>query len=372
MYGTVAGVCACLDSADAHTVKGVSTPSSPSPAAAAPPSPPSFLRLLGGQISLPAILCFAALAEFLFYRLLQPLSRVFPHVLPLWLCSVLDFAGTYSLNLASVLAIIVTAAMLLGTMAPTGLANDPVRRAGLSLMAAVFIFVSSLLILFPALAAQLLGLVRAQWLAQTSSVCLSLLILLSVLPRRTARRRHKVALMFLLVPPLLLLETHWGLLSSRGILQRYTLFLAIYGTTAAAAALGVSGALLWPAQTLRWRTDGLPLAGAALLVGGMGLLLFQDRGAAARLIYIGFDMHLPAAALAQVIYLWSLAAWSLTTAALLVRKDRFRRRGTGLLLIGLAGGQARTIHQACFFLAGLLCLAEAMLDELPQRPIARA
>lgn len=353
-------------------MKDVNTPSSPSPAppraAAVPPSAARGRQRLADQISLPALLCFAALAEFLFYRLMQPLSRIFPHLLPAWLCSVVDFAGTYSLNLASVLALIVTAAMLVGTMAPGGLANDPVRRAGLSLMSLVFILVSALLILFPALAAQTLGLVRSQWLAQTSSVCLSLLVLLSVLPRRTARRRHKVALLFLLLPPLLLLETHWGLLSSRGILQRYTLFLAIYGTTAAAAALGASAALLWPAQTLRWRTDALALAGATLVVGSMGILLFQDRGAAARLIYIGFDMHLPASAAAQVIYLWSLAAWSLTTAALLVRPDRFRRRGIGLLLIGLSGGQARTIHQACFYLAGLLCLAEAMLDELPPRP----
>lgn len=311
-------------------------------------------------------MCFAALAEFLFYRLLQPLSRLFPHMLPTWLGSALDLVGSYSLNLASVLALIVTFAMLLGTMAPGGLANDPVRRAGLSLMAGVFIGVCSLLILFPTLAAQFLGLVRAQWLAQTASVCLSLLILLSVLPRRTARGRHKLALMALLVSPLLLLETHWGLLSSRGILQNYSLFLAIYGSTAAAAALGVSAALLWPGQPLRIRTDLLPLGCAALVVGSMSILLAQDRGAAARLIYIGFDMHLPASVLAQVIYLSSLASWSLTTAVLLARDGIFRRRGIGLLLIGLSGGQARTIHQACFFLAGLLCLAEAILEERPR------
>ena len=168
MYGTVAGVCACLDSADAHTVKGVSTPSSPSPPQLRRRRHRASLRLLGGQIaaSHPVLRCAGGVS---LYRLLQPLSRVFPHVLPLWLCSVLDFAGTYSLNLASVLAIIVTAAMLL--LAPWPRPAWPTIGAPRRTvaMAAVFIFVSSLLILFPALAAQLLGLVRAQWLARTSS-----------------------------------------------------------------------------------------------------------------------------------------------------------------------------------------------------------
>ncbi len=77
-------------------------------------------------------------------------------------------------------------------------------------------------------------------------------------------------------------------------------------------------------------------------------------------------MHLPAAALAQTLYLLSLGSWALTTAALLARRERSRRQGIGLLLVGLAGGQARTIHQACFFLAGLLCLAESMLEDGPR------
>jgi len=349
-------------------VKDVSPPTSSSSARPAP----LWLRLLGGDLSLPAILCAAALAEFVFYRLLQPLARLLPHALPPWLWGSVDLLGAYSLNLASVLSLLVTAAMLLGAMAPGGLAQDPVRRAGLSLMGLVFIGACSLLILCPSVAAQYLGLVRAQWLAQTSSVCLALLILLSVLPRRTASGRHKLAMLVLLLPPLLLLETHWGLLSSRGILQRYTLFLAIYGSTAAATALGVSAALLWPARPLTWPKDGLPLLAAALLVGGVSVLLLLDRGAAARLIYIGFDMHLPAAALAQTLYILSLGSWSLTTAALIARPDRSRRRGIGLLLVGLAGGQARTIHQACFFLAGLLCLAESMLEDGHRHPPTEA
>jgi hypothetical protein len=284
--------------------------------------------------------------------------------------------GSYSLNLASVLSLVVTAAMLLAAMAPGGLAGDAVRRnalelmirrTGLTLMSLVFLVVCSLLILAPAVAAQHLGLVRAQWLAQTSSVCLALLTLLSVLPRRTASRRHKLALLILLVPPLVLLETHWGLLSSRGILQHYSLFLAIYGSTAAAVSLGASAALLWPVGDLRWREDSIALSCAAVLVGSMSLLLLRDHGAAARLIYIGFDIHLPASAIAQSLYIVSFAAWTMTTAALLVRRDRYRRRGIGLLLVGLAGGQARTVHQACFYLAGLLCLAEAVLDEVNVR-----
>ena len=349
-------------------MKDVSPPTSSSSARPAP----LWLRLLGGDLSLPAILCAAALAEFVFYRLLQPLARLLPHALPPWLWGSVDLLGAYSLNLASVLSLLVTAAMLLGAMAPGGLAQDPVRRAGLSLMGLVFIGACSLLILCPSVAAQYLGLVRAQWLAQTSSVCLALLILLSVLPRRTASGRHKLAMLVLLLPPLLLLETHWGLLSSRGILQRYTLFLAIYGSTAAATALGVSAALLWPARPLTRPKDGLPLLAAALLVGGVSVLLLLDRGAAARLIYIGFDMHLPAAALAQTLYILSLGSWSLTTAALIARPDRSRRRGIGLLLVGLAGGQARTIHQACFFLAGLLCLAESMLEDGHRHPPTEA
>jgi hypothetical protein len=336
------------------------TPASPS---VAPGAPARWLRLLGGDVSLPALLCIAALAEFLLFRLLQPLLRMFPHALPGWLWSVLDVAGNYSLNLASVLSLVVTAALLLAAMAPGGLASDPVRRTGLSLMSLVFLFVCSLLILSPGVAAQHLGLVRAQWLAQTSSVCLSLLTLLSVLPRRTASRRHKVALLALLMPPLLLLETHWGLLSSRGILQRYSLFLAIYGSTAAAVSLGISAALLWPSRDLRWREDSIALSCAAVLVTGMSLLLLRDHGLAARVIYIGFDIHLPVSAIAQSLFILSFAAWSISTMALLVRKGSYRRRGIGLLLVGLAGGQARTIHQACFYLAGLLCLADAVLAD---------
>ena len=353
----------------AHTVKDVSVTTSSS-SSAAPPSAPRSLGLPGGDRSLPALpalLGFAALAEFLLYRLLQPLLRLAPGALPGWLWSALDYAGTYSLNLASVLSLVVTGALLLRAMATGGLAGDPIRRAGLSLMSLVFIGVCALLILWPSFAAQHLGLVRAQWLAQTSSVCLALLIMLSVLPRRTAGRQLKVALLALLVPPLLLLETHWGLLSSRGLMQRYSLFLAVYGSTAAAVALGISAALLWPPRELRWRPDGFALAAAALVVSSMSVLLVTDHGVAARLIYIGFDMHLPAAALAQLLYILSFAAWALTTAALLARPDRYRRRGLGLLLVGLAGGQARTIHQACFFLAGMLCLAEAVLDDLPLR-----
>ena len=321
----------------------------------------AWLRaVLSGQFSLPGLLCVAALAEFFLYRLLQPLLRLAPGILPLWLWGSLDAAGTWSLHFASVLSLIVTITVLVQTISPQGLSPNPVGRLGLTLMTAVFSSISVGLLLFPGTVAAALGMVRAQWLAQTSSVCVALLALLSLLPQRTARRRHKVGMLLLLIPPLILLDTQWGLITSHGILAPYSLMVVIYGTTMAAVALGGAALCMAPLRERTKRPDQVALTVALGTVAGMTALLLLDRGAVARLVYIGFDMHLPAAPLAQLLYLASLGSWLFAVVTLLLRSSHYHRRGIGLLLVGLAGGQPRTIYQQCFFLTGLLCLADSL------------
>lgn len=75
----------------------------------------SLLKLLAGGLSLPAILSLSAVAEFLLFRLLQPLLRAAPTLLPGWLQNGLLAAGTFFahfsglLSLASLLALLFVA-----------------------------------------------------------------------------------------------------------------------------------------------------------------------------------------------------------------------------------------------------------------------
>ena len=321
----------------------------------------SLLKLLAGGLSLPAILSLSAVAEFLLFRLLQPLLRAAPTLLPGWLQNGLLAAGTFFAHFSGLLSLASLLALLFVAMRERGIASHPVGRLGLGLMSLFFVSLASLEILFPKLLAETIGLVRAQWLMQTSSLCLSVLLALAVLPRHTATLWHKLAMMLLLVPPVLLLENQWHLLTSRGLMQRVGLVLILYGPTLATAALGGAGLLLLTRRTWNWSTDSLALLFTSIIVGCMTLLLLAAPAAAARLIYIAFDLQLPHQPLAQGIYMGSLAVWSLAVFSLLFRHGALRLRGMGILLVGLAGAQPRTIHQEAFFLVGLLCMAESLL-----------
>lgn len=319
-------------------------------------------RLLHGDFSLMALLGGAALSEFLLYRLLTPLLHMFPTLLPLRLRGGIELGGTFAAHFASLLALLLCAGLARRILGHGGLGATPIGRLGLGVMMAVFMLMALGQTFIPTTLAQAIGALRAQWLAQTSSVCVALLVLLSVLPRRRIAGLHKLALALLLLPPLMQLENQWHLIAARSVLLRFSLMLVIYGTTVAAVVLGAAAVLLAPLSSWRWREESLALAMTALISGGMSALLLFSHGAATRLIYIGFDLHLPAEAAAQGLYMLSLSAWCFGVLSLLLRRGPHRRRGLGLLLLGLAGAQPRAIHQVAFYLCGLLCLADSLLD----------
>jgi len=312
-------------------------------------------------MSLPAMVSLAALVEFLLYRLLQPLLRMSPTVLPAWLQGSLLTAGTFSAHFAAVLSLCVLLALLLLAMRERGIASHPVGRLGLGLMSIFFVTLAASEILLPRTLASTLGLVRAQWLMQTSSLCLSVLLTLAILPRQTASHWHKLAMLLMVLPPLLLLENQWHLLTSRDFVQRISLVLILYGPTMSAAVMGLTGLLLLSGRPWYWPKDSVALLLTSLIVGMMTMLLLIAPAGATRLIYIAFDLQLPHQPLAQGIYMASLAVWSMATISLLLRHGVLRLRGMGLLLVGLAGAQPRTIHQETFFLVGLLCMTESLL-----------
>lgn len=330
-------------------------------------SPPSdgtrttLLKLLGGGLSLPAMVSLAAVAEFLLYRLLQPLLRMAPSLLPTWLQGSLLATGTFAAHFAAVLSLCALLSLLLLAMRERGVASHPVGRLGLGLMSVFFVSLAMAETLMPRLLAATLGLVRAQWLMQTSSLCVAVLLALAVLPRKTATPWHKLAMIMMLLPPLLLLENQWHLLTSRDLMQRLSLVLILYGPTLSTAALGATGGLLLSGRSWLWQKDSLALLLTSLLVGTMSMLLLFAPAAAVRLIYIGFDLQLPPQPVAQGVYMLSLAVWSMAVFSLLFRHGALRLRGMGLLLVGLSGAQPRAIHQETFFLIGLLCVTESLL-----------
>ena len=305
----------------------------------------------------------AAVGEFLLFRLLQPLLRLSPGIFPDWLSGSLIAMGTFSAHFAGVLSLCALLALLLVAMRERGIASHPMGRLGLGMMSLFFVSLASLEMLLPRFISASIGLLRAQWLLQTSSLCISVLLILAVLPRRTASRLHKIGSLLLLIPPLLLLESQWHIMGSRAFMQRLSLVLLVpgYGATLSAACLGLCSLLFLLGRPWNWIKDSLALMATSLVVGGMTMLLVLAPAAAARLIYIGFDLQLPHQPLAQGVYILSLASWSLSVGSLLLRHGALRLRGFGVLLVGLAGAQPRMIHQETFFLVGLLCLLESLL-----------
>jgi len=320
-----------------------------------------LLPLFGG-FSLPALVSLAALFEFVFYRLLQPLLRGQKVPLPaLFVHGVLTL-GTFSAHFAAVLSLCSFAALLYVWMGTRGIVTHPMGRVGLGLLGVFFLLLATAEMFLPSFIAQTIGLVRAQWLLQVSSVCLSFLLIFSVFPCRTEKTLHKLSLLLLFVPPVLFLESQWHLFREHSFLQRASFALLIpgYGATVAAGCLGGYALLLLLHRQWFWQKDSAAMLATSVLVGGLTFILVKAPTLALRLIYLGFDLQLPQVPWLQAVFILSLSAWSLAVFSHVLRKGRLRLRGLGLLLVGLAGAQPKMLHQELFYLVGLLCLVESL------------
>lgn len=324
---------------------------------------------------LPGTLGIAALAEFLFNRLAPPVMTALGGGSSL--TSGIEVAGRFSLNLATVLGIMVVAGLLWRAtlVGPdmAGVASRPMGRVSALMMGSLLCGLASMLVLAPRGLSAVLELKRAQWLMQLAGVCLALLTVLGILAQpvqttsrwaRYRQRRYKLGALLLILPPLLLLEMQWGLFTGIRALQRYGLLTLIYGPVLSVAALGMGAMFL---MKLPPRPRGFfPGASALLTTVVMMLMLRRFPNLAIRIIYMSFDLRLPPHIEAYALYLLSLFAWVFAVVALLVGEKAERPRGLGLLLIGLAGCQSRALHQMLFYLAGLLCIAESLLLYRPE------
>lgn len=322
----------------------------------------------------PVVLLLVALLEFFFGRLLGPLFRGQSGAF----AAAVEIGSRFSQNLAAVLVLVSVAALLLQAVAAGGVAPNPVGRVGLSIMGTVFVSSAAMLVLIPDWLSAQVSLLRVQWLAQTTTVCLAVLIVVSMVPQLSRRTAERLGLLFLILPPLIQLETQWGVFSSKGLLPHFTLLFMVFGPVVAAAALGVGAMLVAPLRVLRGPAGVIPIGISLVIAMCMVALLFVDRAAAARLIFLVFDLRLPAALLAQAAYVLSLFLFALAVGAMLLgQAEREATDGrssffglgsdaSGLLLIGLAGCQSRTIYQIGYYLTGLLCLSDSLLRRRPR------
>lgn len=328
-----------------------------------------------GPDSLPLSLGAVAVFEFLSNRVLQPLATAPLGAAPgSTLAIVIGGLSRYSQNLAAVLGIIVVAGMLLSAMRPGGSASQPLGRMSIVMMGGLTVVLSTLLTLWPDFMSAAGLLKRSQWLLQLSAVCVAMLITLGVLQRRGPPGIQKLGIVLVMLPALFQLEIQWGVMTASGWLQRYGLLTLLYGPLLAMATLAMGSLCLseWrparPTPSL-WAL-GFGLAAAAL----MGVIIFLWSSTALRLIYMAFDLRLPMRFEAQTLYLLCLTAWVYSVSGLFFvgrgAPGSERLRGLGLLLLGLAGCQARTMPQMMFFLAGLLCAAEGVLAQTGRRPAA--
>jgi hypothetical protein len=309
---------------------------------------------------LPGVLGIAALLEFLLNRLLQPMMTTLSGT-GQQESSLLFTLSRFSVNLATVLGIMVTAALVLRATSRGGVASRPVGRVSALLMGTLLCGLSAALVITPDGLSALMDLKRVQWLVQLSAVCLATLTVLGVLtqPSDKVQGLHKLGAVLLLLPLILILETQWGLFTSIPLFQRYGLLTLVYGPVLAVVALG-GGALCLCTQPPRpWRF--LPATSALLATTTVALLLNRFPNLTTRMIYMSFDLRLPPHAEAYVFYLLSLCTWVFAVVALGVGAKMQQVRGLGLLLIGLSGCQSRVLHQQLFYVVGLFCIAESLL-----------
>lgn len=322
---------------------------------------------------LPGAMGVAAMAEFLLNRLLQPILTTALGTSKL--LSALFVLGRFSLNLATVLGVMVVAALIWRATEPGGAMSRPLGRLSALCMGALLCGHAVAWIVFPEGRPGIFALKRLQWLVQLATVCLASLTVLGLLSRPKIetlpkiRPRHKLAVVLLLLPPLLLLETQWRLLTEVRVLQRYGLLTLIYGPVLAVIALGAGSLALTklPPRPRRF----LPAACALLATTTMTAMLHRFPNLTARVIYMSFDLRLPPHAEAYGLYLLSLCAWVFAVVALVVGQGQVRPRALGLVLVGLGGCQTRALHQMLFYLAGLLCIVDELL-EMPRLERERA
>jgi len=310
----------------------------------------------------------AAIFEFLSNRVVQPLSGTVLGAVPgSTLAAVIGGVSRFGQNLAAVLGILVVGWLLRAAMRSSGAASQPLGRVSIVMMGGLTLVLSALLTLAPDWMSAAGMLKRSQWLLQLSSVCVALLITLGVLQRRGPSGIQKLGIVLLMLPALFQLEIQWGVMTASGYLQRYGLLTLLYGPLLAMATLAMGSLCLSEWRPARPAPAFLALAFAVGATLVMAVVIFMWSATALRLIYMSFDLRLPMRFEAQTLYLLCLTAWVYSVAGLMFMGrdagDSEKARGLGLLLLGLAGCQARTLPQMMFFLAGLLCAAEGVLHQ---------
>lgn len=281
----------------------------------------------------------------------------------------LTHLSQFALNLATVLGIMVVVQLLVRAVLPGQVASRPMGRVSVLAMGFLFCGLALLRVFFPeAWVASLIDLRRAQWLAQLSAVCLSCLVVIGLCTRPIAeiRGRHRLGVLFLLMPPLLLLETQWGVLTNIHALSRYGLLTLIYGPVVALGAIG-GGALFLLKRPASRRRRLLAISSAFFATMLMSVFLYRLPVITTRIIATTIDLRLPPQPEMYTVYLLSLCFWVYAVVALGLGTFYERSRGLGILLIGLSGCQSRTLHQMLFYLTGLLCVAENLLAQAPHQ-----
>lgn len=329
-----------------------------------------------GPRFLPTALALVALFEFLTNRVLSPLSGAVLGAVPgSTLAAVIGALSRFGQNLAAVLGVIVVSSLLLSALRPGAAASHPLGRISIVLMGGLAMLLSTLMTLAPDSLSAAGFLKRAQWLLQLSSVCVAMLVAMGVLQRRGPSAIQKLGIVLLMLPALFQLEIQWGVMTASGSLQRYGLLTLLYGPLLAMATLAMGSLCLsvWRPARPAPAFWALGFGVSAALV--MAVVIFMWSATALRLIYMSFDLRLPMRFEAQTLYLLCLTAWVYSVAGLFFSgrssTSSERMRGLGLLLLGLAGCQARTLPQMMFFLAGLLCAAEGVLFQPVRRAVLR-
>jgi hypothetical protein len=276
-------------------------------------------------------------ARLLHAEFLQPRSKI---------TRVLDDAGLFFFELASVLAVILVAAAIF-RIATRGTEWRPGARASLPLVGAVFLLLCGLGLMtrLPA---------NLGFHLQLSFFFLCLLILLAVVASHGAGGA-KLGAVFLFVAiaarivPQMTART--GLTGEPTPLGQE---LIAYGSL---AALILAGLCFLPRRT----AGRLPSVATWGVVCGMAILVRRDWETAARIATYGFGVDLPLEPWGQLVVLAALASMLYATLRLLALPGTHRLRGWGLALLGLGGLQLELPGQLALAALGFLCIASSTL-----------